>query len=50
MLSFATEVCAYMKTRKKYWLAPPLAMMALLGGLLAATHGTAVAPFLYSIF
>ncbi|WP_274629301.1 DUF5989 family protein [Arvimicrobium flavum] len=44
------EVFDYFKTRKKYWLAPILVFLALFGGLLFLTQGTAVAPFVYTLF
>jgi hypothetical protein len=39
-----------MKVRKKYWLLPIMAMMVLLGGLVVLTKGSAVAPFIYTLF
>jgi len=36
--------------RKKYWLLPVLVMMLIFGGLLVLTKGTAIAPFIYTIF
>ena len=39
-----------MRTRKKYWLLPIILMMALFGGLIVLTQGTAVAPFIYTVF
>jgi Family of unknown function (DUF5989) len=39
-----------MRARKKYWLLPIILMMALFGGLIVLTQGTAVAPFIYTIF
>ena len=39
-----------MKARKKFWLLPIIAMMVLLGGLLILAEGSAVAPFIYTIF
>jgi hypothetical protein len=39
-----------MKVRKKFWLLPILIMMVLLGGLLVLTKGSAIAPFIYTIF
>jgi hypothetical protein len=39
-----------MRARKKYWLAPILVVMLLLGGLLVLTSGSAVAPFIYTLF
>ena len=39
-----------MKVRKKYWLLPIIVVLALFGGLIVLTSGTAVAPFIYTIF
>jgi hypothetical protein len=39
-----------MRVRKKYWLLPILLVMALLGSLIVLTQGTAVAPFIYTLF
>jgi hypothetical protein len=44
------ELWAFMRVRKKFWLAPILVMMLLLGGLIVLTQGTAVAPFIYTLF
>lgn len=49
-MSFISEFWAFMRARKKYWLAPILVMMALLGGLLVLAQGSAVAPFIYTLF
>jgi hypothetical protein len=50
MLSFARELWAFMRVRKKYWMLPILLMMALFGGLVVLTEGSAVARFIYTIF
>lgn len=50
MLSVIRELWAYMRERKKLWLAPIIVVMVLLGGLLVLAQGTALAPFIYSIF
>jgi hypothetical protein len=50
MLSLAKELWAFMKARKKFWLLPIIVMMGVFGGLVLLTHGTAVAPFIYTIF
>lgn len=47
---FVAELWQFMRTRKKYWLLPIILMMALFGGLIVLTQGTAVAPFIYTIF
>ena len=49
-MSFLSELWAYMRTRKKFWLLPLLAAMAILGGLLMFAQGSAVAPFIYTLF
>jgi drug/metabolite transporter superfamily protein YnfA len=49
-VSFASEFWAFLRTRKKYWLAPILVMMLALGGLVLLTQGSAVAPFIYALF
>lgn len=49
-MSFLAEIWRYMRTRKKYWLAPILIVMALFGGLIVLTHGSALAPFIYTLF
>ncbi len=50
MLSFVRELWRFMRVRKKYWLAPLFVMLALLGGLLVATKGSVIAPFIYTLF
>jgi len=49
-MSFLKELWAYMRTRKKFWLIPILLVMAILGGLLVLAQGSAVAPFIYTLF
>ena len=49
-MTFVAELWHFMRTRKKYWLLPIILMMALFGGLIVLTQGTAVAPFIYTIF
>lgn len=49
-MSFVAELFEFMKARKKYWLVPIILIMLLLGGLIVLTQGTAVAPFVYTIF
>lgn len=44
------EIWDYMKVNKKWWLGPPLVILLLLGLLLALTEGSAVAPFIYTLF
>ena len=49
-MSFFAELWEFMKVRKKYYLIPIIVMMILLGGLLILTQGSAIAPFVYTIF
>jgi len=44
------ELWAFLRTRKKFWLWPILVMMALLGVLIVLAQGSAVAPFIYTLF
>lgn len=44
------ELWVFMRTRKKYWLWPIFVSMALLGVLIVLTQGSAVAPFIYTLF
>jgi hypothetical protein len=46
----AREIWAYMKVRKKWWLAPIIFIMMLVGSLLIFAQGSALAPFIYTIF
>ena len=50
MGTFVKEFFAYLGARKKMWLLPIVLTMLLIGGLLILTQGTAVAPFIYTIF
>ncbi len=49
-MDFLTELWAFMKVRKKFWLVPVIVMMAVFGGLVVLSQGSAVAPFIYTIF
>ena len=49
-MSFLRELWAYMRTRKKFWLLPILLVMVILGGLLVLAQGSAIAPFIYTLF
>ena len=44
------ELWLYTRRRKKYWLVPLILVMLTLGGLLVLAHGSALAPFIYTIF
>ncbi len=50
MLSFLREFWSFLRVRKKYWLMPIFLMMVIFGGLLVLTKGSAIAPFIYTIF
>ncbi len=49
-MSFLAELWLFMRVRKKYWLVPVLLVMLIFGGLLVLAQGSAVAPFIYTIF
>jgi hypothetical protein len=49
-MSMLAELWQFMRVRKKYWLLPIVLMMALFGGLIVLTQGSAVAPFIYTVF
>lgn len=49
-MSFLGELWAYMRARKKFWLIPILLVMVILGGLIVLAQGSAVAPFIYTLF
>ena len=49
-MSFLHEFVRFLMARKKYWLIPVLLVMVLFGGLLVLAQGSAVAPFIYTIF
>ena len=50
MGEFVMELWAFMKERKKFWLLPILVALLLLGSLIVLTQGSAVAPFIYTLF
>ncbi|MBV9757926.1 MAG: hypothetical protein JO047_12790 [Alphaproteobacteria bacterium] len=49
-MAFLLEFWEFLAHRKKFWLLPILALMALLGGLLVFAQGSVIAPFIYTIF
>ena len=49
-MEFIKEFWEFLKVRKKYWLLPIFFILALFGGLIILTQGSAVAPFIYTIF
>jgi hypothetical protein len=49
-MDFLAELWAFLRSRKKLWLLPILIVMLLLGGLLILAQGSAIAPFIYTLF
>lgn len=50
MLDLIKDLWSFMRVRKKFWLAPIIIILLLLGVLLVLTQGSAVAPFIYTLF
>ncbi len=50
MAAIVKELFAYMGARKKWWLMPVLLVLVMLGGLLVLAQGSAIAPFIYTVF
>lgn len=50
MIEFTRELWAFMKARKKFWLLPIILVLLTLGALIVLTQGSAVAPFIYTLF
>jgi hypothetical protein len=49
-MAFIIEFWNFLKVRKKFWLLPMLLMLVLFGGLIVLAQGSAVAPFIYTLF
>jgi hypothetical protein len=49
-MSFLCELWSFLRVRKKYWMLPIIILAVLFGGLLVLAQGSAVAPFIYTIF
>jgi hypothetical protein len=49
-MSFLVEFWQFLKIRKKFWLLPILLVLVLFGGLIILSQGSAIAPFIYTIF
>jgi len=49
-MSFLKEFLEFLSTRKKYWLFPILLILIIFGGLIILSQGSAIAPFIYTIF
>ena len=50
MLDLLKDLWGFMKVRKKFWLAPIILVLLLLGALIVLSQGSAVAPFIYTLF
>jgi hypothetical protein len=50
MGEFVLELWAFMRERKKFWMLPIVLVLVLFGGLIVLTHGSVVAPFIYTLF
>jgi competence protein ComGC len=50
MFDLLKDLWAFMKERKKFWLLPLIIVLLLLGGLLVLAQGSAIAPFIYTLF
>ncbi len=50
MLSLVKELFSYMAARKKWWLLPTILVLLIFGGLLVLAQGSAIAPFIYTVF
>ncbi|MGI9341648.1 MAG: DUF5989 family protein [Gammaproteobacteria bacterium] len=50
MIDFLKDLWGFMRERKKFWLAPIIIVMVLLGALIVVAQGSAVAPFIYTLF
>jgi len=50
MYELMKDLWGFMRERKKFWLAPIILIMLLLGALIVLTQGSAVAPFIYTLF
>lgn len=50
MLELLKDLWRFMKVRKKFWLAPVILVLLLLGSLIVLSQGSAVAPFIYTLF
>jgi hypothetical protein len=50
MIDLLIDLWAFLKVRKKFWLAPIILVLVLLGALIVLSEGSAVAPFIYTLF
>ncbi len=50
MIDILVDLWQFMRVRKKFWLAPVIGMLLMLGAIIVFTQGSAVAPFIYTLF
>jgi uncharacterized protein DUF5989 len=50
MMSIVAELWGFLRVRKKFWMVPILLMLLIFGGLIILVQGSAVAPFIYTLF
>lgn len=50
MIEFLTDMVAFLRQRRKFWLLPLMGVLLLLGALLVLAQGSAIAPFIYTLF
>jgi hypothetical protein len=50
MIEFLQDLWSFMRERKKFWLAPVIILMVIFGALIVVAQGSAVAPFIYTLF
>ncbi|MEO1109755.1 MAG: DUF5989 family protein [Pseudomonadota bacterium] len=49
-MTFVSELWSFMRVRKKFWLLPILVVLGIFGGLIVLSQGSAIAPFIYTLF
>ena len=49
-MNFLTDIWGFLRVRKKYWLLPSILILLMLGGILVFAGGSAIAPFIYTLF
>lgn len=49
-MNFLTDMLGFFKTRKKFWLLPIIVVLLFFGGLIVFASGSAIAPFIYTVF
>jgi hypothetical protein len=49
-MGFVMELWEFLRERKKFWLIPVIVMMTVFGGLVVLSNGSAIAPFIYTLF